>query len=187
MPATSVYLPTPLSSAVRAASLMWAGVSKSGSPAPKLTISMPSALSLAAFAVTASVIEGLMGSRRDASLIGVGMSSLPVLRRERRRHGSGHEAGDVATEAGDLLHERRRDVVIALVRHEEHGVDAGREPAVHVRELELVLEVGEGAQAADDHRGGVLLAEVDEQALEHGEPQAIRVGRERVADELHAL
>ena len=37
-------------------------------------MSMPSALSFAAFAVTASVIEGLMGSRREAILIGVGMA-----------------------------------------------------------------------------------------------------------------
>ena len=49
--------------------LMCSGVSKSGSPAPKLTTSMPSALSLAAFAVTASVIDGLIGSRRDAILM----------------------------------------------------------------------------------------------------------------------
>ena len=153
MPPTSVYLPTPrLSSAARAASLMWSGVSKSGSPAPKLTTSMPSALSLAAFAVTASVIDGLIGSRRDASLIGVGMASTSLyFAASAATTGGGHEAGDVAAEAGDLLDERRADVVVALVGHEEHGVDAGREPAVHVRELELVLEVGEGAQAADDH------------------------------------
>src|SRR5688572_5682745 len=112
MPATSVYLPTPLSSAARAASLMWAGVSKSGSPAPKLTTSTPSALSLAAFAVTARVIEGLIGSRRDASLIGKVIGSLSLgsllaeLGRERRHHRRRHEAVDVAAEAGDLLDQR---------------------------------------------------------------------------------
>jgi hypothetical protein len=71
MPPTSVYLPTPpfgRSSASRTVSLMCAGVSKSGSPAPKLITSTPAALSLAALAVTASVIDGLTGSRRDASL-----------------------------------------------------------------------------------------------------------------------
>jgi hypothetical protein len=68
-PPTSVYLATaPLPSASRAACLMCSGVSKSGSPAPKLTTSMPWALSRAALAVTARVIEGLMASRRVAVL-----------------------------------------------------------------------------------------------------------------------
>src|SRR5689334_5241525 len=136
MPPTSVYLPTPpLSSAARAASLMCAGVSKSGSPAPKLTTSTPLALSPAAFAVTASVIEGLIGSRRDASLIGKVMGSsyrlsslaLAELGGQRRHHRRWHEAVDVATQAGDLLDQGRGHVVVALVGHEEHGVDAGRE------------------------------------------------------------
>src|SRR5579871_785047 len=41
------------------ASAMGAGVSKSGSPAPRLMMSLPSALSLAASAATARVGEGL--------------------------------------------------------------------------------------------------------------------------------
>src|SRR5690348_8311453 len=171
MPPTSVYLPTPLSSAARAASLMWSGVSKSGSPAPKLITSSPSALSLAAFAVTASVIDGLIGSRRDASLIGnvmepLASGSLGELGGERGDDRRRHETRDVTSEARALLDQRARHVVVALVGHEEHGVDAGREPAVHVRELELVLEVGEGAQAAHDHRRAAAAAEVDEQAVE---------------------
>ena len=36
-----------------------------------------------------------------------------------------------------------------------------------MRELELVLEVGEGAQAADDHGGTAGPAEFDEQPFEH--------------------
>src|SRR6185503_13430071 len=152
-PPTSVYLPNPppgVSSAVRTASLMWVGVSKSGSPAPKLITSTPSALSLAAFAVTARVIDGLIGSRRDASLNGTDMSLPFILGGERGNDGGRHETGDIATEPGDFLDQRRRDVVIALVGHEEHGVDAGGEAPVHVRELELVFEVGERAQAAHD-------------------------------------
>src|ERR1700687_5767637 len=50
-----------------AASLMNCGVSKSGSPAPKPMMSLPSALSFAALAVTARVGEGLMGLRRVAT------------------------------------------------------------------------------------------------------------------------
>src|SRR5689334_24882125 len=98
MPPTSVYLPTPFSSAAAAAALMCAGVSKSGSPAPKLTTSMPSALSFAAFAVTASVIDGLIGSRRDASFIGVVMASLLVFGIERCDDGGRDESVDVAAE-----------------------------------------------------------------------------------------
>ena len=77
--------------------------------------------------------------------------------------------------------------MIALVGHEEHGVDAGCEAPVHVRELELVLEVGEGAQAADDDGRAVARAELDEQAVELGELEACAVMRKRVLDELDAL
>src|SRR5688572_2910194 len=52
-----VYFVCPLSSATFAASLMNAGVSKSGSPAPKPTTSTPAFFSALAFAVTARVIE----------------------------------------------------------------------------------------------------------------------------------
>src|SRR5256714_1633329 len=52
-----VYLVCPLSSAALAASLMNAGVSKSGSPAPKLTTSTPALFSAAALALTARVID----------------------------------------------------------------------------------------------------------------------------------
>ena len=37
---------------------------------------------------------------------------------------------------------------------------------VHLRHLQLVVEVGDGAQALDDRVGAVLLGEIDEQALE---------------------
>jgi len=46
--------------------------------------------------------------------------------------------------------------VVALVGHEEHGIDGGCEAPVHVRELELVLEVGHRAQTAHDHAGARL-------------------------------
>src|SRR3954452_6167825 len=52
-----VYLVSPLSSAALAASLMNAGVSKSGSPAPNPTTSTPAFFSAAALALTASVID----------------------------------------------------------------------------------------------------------------------------------
>src|SRR5262249_44153925 len=71
VPSTSVYLVAPASSAFLAASLMCTGVSKSGSPAPKLTTSIPSALSLAALAETASVGDGSTPDNLRASFTGL--------------------------------------------------------------------------------------------------------------------
>src|SRR4051812_31678441 len=64
-----VYLVTPLSSAALAASLMKAGVSKSGSPAPKPTTSTPAFFSALALALTARVIESATNLTRSASEI----------------------------------------------------------------------------------------------------------------------
>ena len=47
-----------------AASQMWAGVRKSGSPAPKPTTSTPAAFMALALALTARVIEGRMPETR---------------------------------------------------------------------------------------------------------------------------
>src|SRR5262245_15180302 len=103
---------------------MWAGVSKSGSPAPKLITSTPAALALAA-----SLIDGLIGSRRDASLSG--NIGFPVFTAQRGDHSGGHQTGDIAAQASNLFDQRRAHVVISLVGHEEHGVDSGSEPPVH--------------------------------------------------------
>src|SRR5947208_13257648 len=61
-----VYLVCPLSSAALAASLMNAGVSKSGSPAPKPTTSTPAFFSAAALALTARVIDSETSFIRSA-------------------------------------------------------------------------------------------------------------------------
>src|SRR5262249_41517249 len=66
VPATGVYFVSPRLMAAIAASLMWSGVSKSGSPAPRPIMSLPAALSSAALAVTASVGDGLTSGRRGA-------------------------------------------------------------------------------------------------------------------------
>src|SRR6185436_3865679 len=58
MPLAGVYLVNPSLSALAAASLMCCGVSKSGSPAPKPTTSMPSAFIALAFESMASVKDG---------------------------------------------------------------------------------------------------------------------------------
>src|SRR6476646_5552747 len=62
-----VYLVCPLSSATLAASLMNAGVSKSGSPAPKPTTSTPDFFKAAALALTARVIDSEINFIRSAN------------------------------------------------------------------------------------------------------------------------
>src|SRR5882724_11391892 len=61
-----VYLVWPWSSAVLAASLMKAGVSKSGSPAPKPTTSTPAFFMALALALTARVIDSEIRFMRSA-------------------------------------------------------------------------------------------------------------------------
>src|SRR4030081_1413930 len=62
MPSTAVYLVLPASMAWIAASLMLAGVSKSGSPAPRPMTLRPAALSSRALSVTAMVADGFTRS-----------------------------------------------------------------------------------------------------------------------------
>jgi len=79
VPPTAVYFVNPASSALTAAALMLAGVSKSGSPAPNPTTSRPCALRALALAVIASVAEGLIVEIRTANFtIGVLLASDPV-------------------------------------------------------------------------------------------------------------
>jgi hypothetical protein len=66
MPSTSVYFVMPSSRARFAASLMFCGVSKSGSPADTETMSRPCALSCLAFVETAMVADGWMRLRLSA-------------------------------------------------------------------------------------------------------------------------
>src|ERR1700681_4940163 len=62
IPSTAVYLVLPASMAWIAASLMLAGVSKSGSPAPRPMTLRPAALSSRALSVTAMVADGFTRS-----------------------------------------------------------------------------------------------------------------------------
>src|SRR5687768_12824217 len=66
MEGVGVYLVWPLSRAVLAASLMKAGVSKSGSPAPKRTTSIPCFCMALALAPTARVMDSEMRAVRSA-------------------------------------------------------------------------------------------------------------------------
>ncbi len=74
-PGTGVYFVYPSSRAFFAAALMWSGVSKSGSPAPKPTTSIPCAFICFALLVIASVGEGWILPTRAASFISLSLLS----------------------------------------------------------------------------------------------------------------
>ncbi|OQC72454.1 MAG: hypothetical protein BWX45_00909 [Deltaproteobacteria bacterium ADurb.Bin002] len=67
VPPTGVYFVKPASMARMAACLMWSGVSKSGSPAPKPMTSLPCARRALALAVMARVSDGFTFATLDAS------------------------------------------------------------------------------------------------------------------------
>src|SRR5437899_7654056 len=102
MPPTSVYFVCPLCIARSAASLMRAGVSKSGSPAPNEITSIPCDRSSLALAWTASVDDGASVFRRSASTT---LSSWEVRGRASTRLLQGELLGET------LLHGRRDHAV----------------------------------------------------------------------------
>jgi len=71
--------------------------------------------------------------------------------------------------------------------HEE-GFEVGVELAVHHGHGELVLVVGDGANAAQDGLGVLGVTEVDEQAVEGGDGDVLEAGGgDGFGDHLHAL
>src|SRR5690606_32646673 len=76
-----------------------------------------------------------------------------------------HEPAHVAPEHGDLAHEAGGNVAEMFGGREEHRLHVVADLAVHAGHLELVLEVGHGAQPADDDADALLLRELDHQAL----------------------
>src|ERR1041385_1613833 len=184
MPRTSVYFVMPFLSASIAASLMRCGVSKSGSPAVKLTRSTPSARSTCALAARASVTDGLIPCVFFPSLIKRDLLKFlfQFFRNERR-----HEARDVAPQAHDFLHQARADVKMILPGHHEERLDAGRELAVHHRHLELVLEVRDRAQPANDDLCAGFFCVFNEQPVETLGLDAVAESFENLADHLQPL
>src|SRR5437870_12667969 len=67
---------------------------------------------------------------------------------------------DIAAERADLLDEARGDELEAVGGHQKDGLDVGVEPGVHAGHLELILEIGNGAQPANDYAGPDRLGEV---------------------------
>src|SRR5260370_30561458 len=76
------------------------------------------------------------------------------------------EMRDVAAERADLLDKARGDELVAVGRHQEHGLDARVEPGVHPGHLELVFEIPDGAQPANDDAGADRLGEMHQERVE---------------------
>ena len=69
------------------------------------------------------------------------------------RHARADEMRDIAAEGTDFLDETRRDELEAVGGHQKDGLDLGVQPGVHAGHLELVFEIGNRAQPADDDLG----------------------------------
>lgn len=92
----------------------------------------------------------------------------------------------MATEASDFFDEARGDVGQFFAGHEEDGFEVGLEFAIHESELEFELEVGDGAEAADEGDGFLFAGEVDEEAVEGHDADVGEVAGDG-ADEVDAL
>src|SRR5665213_2125095 len=77
-----------------------------------------------------------------------------------------HKMADVAAILRHLLDQRGTGVAELLVRHDEERFNLGLEMPVHQRHVELELEIGKGAKAADDGVRLLRPGEVDQQAVE---------------------
>lgn len=64
-----------------------------------------------------------------------------------------YQSFDGAAELGDLAHNARTEITVFFRGHHENGFHIGFEPSIHERHLELVLVVGDGANAAQDGVG----------------------------------
>src|SRR6185312_13921051 len=152
-----------------AASLMWRGVAKCGSPAPKLTRLTPCARRRAASAVTAMVAETSMRPMRSekvllaAVLVAVMLLFFQIFSGSGRNSFCGSstamlaqplddelrdEAFDGAAQLEDFLDEARAYEGVLAVGHEEDGFEFRGEAAVHERHLQFVLVIADGADAA---------------------------------------
>src|SRR5699024_8504274 len=93
----------------------------------------------------------------------------PILhvRRDQARH--------VTVVLGDLAHEAGGKERVLRVRRHEHRLHT-RESVVHLGDLELVVEVTDRTQAANDGLDAVLPAEVDKESVELGHPDVAELG-----------
>ena len=133
------------------------------------------ALRLADVAVDALVGDHQRHRRRSSagsSALRPGSSSLACTRALSRALTSGWTNCETSPpKLRDLAHDRRRDEHVLLARRQEQRFDLGIEVAVHSGHLELVLEVGHRAQAAQDHPRALRVDEVHQQRRRTARPR----------------
>src|SRR5215203_3431325 len=83
---------------------------------------------------------------------------------------------DRSAEPGQLLDPARAEETVLGAGHEVERVDVGSLQAVELVHLELVLEVGDRAQALDDDLRPLLAREVDHERRERRRTHARQVG-----------
>src|SRR5258708_18535584 len=124
VPELLVYFVKLASMARCAAAPMCGGVGKSGSPAPKSTMSTPWAFSFMASDATFMVGDCAIRPARADRLISLGPQCLApqLLLAEAILDNRRHERRDGAAERDDLLDEARADIGVAVSRHHADGV-----------------------------------------------------------------
>src|SRR6185312_15333153 len=180
MPPTAVYLVKFCSIAAIAASFMWRGVLKCGSPMPKSLKSMPFARSFAASAVMAMVAEiSMRFNRAENGLLTAVLVAMLCLRRltlalirdrDRRTnlvvkplfHLWGDEVSNRPTQPKDFFYQPRAQIGIGLSRHHENCLYRSIQLAVHQCHLQLIFIVADSPYAAQ-HRVRLLLHNVIDQ------------------------
>ena len=101
-------------------------------------------------------------------------------------HHRRHETADRAAETEHFFDQPRAGVGVLLGRHQKHRFQIVIQPPVHQRHLELVLEVRDGTQAADQRLRAFAPRVVDEQSIEGVHLDVVPVA-EHLADHRHAL
>src|SRR6266496_3475342 len=195
VPAVGVYFVWPALIAASAASLMFCGVSKSGSPAPRSTTSMPSARIASAACIAASVDEAFISATRSetgnleltvmATIIFAFLCVFAPLRESnhamtRRRKATQslfllphslfnqrrHQSLDVCAQLKYFLHQTRAYIRVSLSRHHEYSLETRFKPPVHQGHLQFKFVIRNGANAADDRMRFAFGGVLHQQPLE---------------------
>src|SRR5512146_2199146 len=97
-----------------------------------------------------------------------------------------NEPGDVAAEAENLLDHARAYKGVTAGGLQKDGLDFRCKTAIHQGHLELVLVIGDGANAAKDRRCSLTAREVDHETVKCGDGNIVE-RRRCFCQHLHAL
>ena len=95
---------------------------------------------------------------------------------QRLFHAGGNEPFHAAAHRGHLANDGGREVHELRRRHDEERFKVMAKLVVQCRHLELVLEVGDSAQALNHHMGIKLMHAIDKQALEADNAHVGKIG-----------